>query len=812
MHGCSESTIEKAKTTLQYMLDISKRWGDKRPATSHSSMNDEAPKSRAYKSDSSSAHSNSSSKDPKVFPIKPKEHGKLIEIWFNHLLPALPHILTTALKGDYTASLVRRGKDGIGAKPCILIESPHIPGKEAQNITREKVNKLCNKYGHQPIQTIFSQGSFRQLNGGADEGNDDAEEIANMQRLRFNLLRPSEKPGMGASLGLLRSSKLSATLGGYVLVGGTKYMLTSDHLIEESKKQACKDSNEKPAYKDPNEVDAEIITSPSRKDLIYLNNCLEQTKRDVELEIESLTKEIWGDQDIAEDSFSDQTPRLSDARNRLRDVESHIGQVAKQPSDYAIGTVAIRSAEPKTAAIPGQLARDLPFEAKTLTHYMDWALCRLTGESGENRHKYRSNEDALSDDYTEDQARANQPTDLCHETCDPSSGIAIYYVGQGSGHRSGVVNIPMLVKRDDCITHEWTILSSDGQPIRLPDVAGDSGAWVIRKNGNKLMGQVFAHSTVQVLFTPIDVIFADLGEKSALDVSLPPASRNPGQVAIAASATPLCSGDFQRPVGPLKFLVKPTAASADLGKLAIGVDLPETRPLEPSSELADISEIDNAHGQAYSSPLHDLPSWLPSLTDFLKSPATAPDSQQSSRSSGDVNLSDKQVALKKLSSESPRMIVPKSTESKIPFLTLDGQREAMDIVSSGALQIKPGFRYRITLKARTPTQPADRRTKVMTARVWSWLSKHRKSRDHDVATVARSVLDLVAWLDRRNGTCAINGTPVMRPVKLIVTLAVIGHIDTLRRSSKRKDNIPLMLEDVVNPGYSPISELCNVAT
>ena len=736
LQGWSKSTIEEAKTTLQCMLDnFSKRWGDRGPVTSHSSMKYEAPRSRAYRFDSSSAHSNSSSKDPKVFPIKPKEHGELIEIWFNRLLPALPQILTTALKGDYTASLVRRGKDGIGPKPCILIESSHIPGKEAQNITTEKVNKLCNEYGHQPIQTIFSQGSFRQLNGGADEGNDDAEQNANMQRLRFNLFRPYAKPGMGASLGLLCSSNISATLGGYVLVDGTKYMLTSDHLIEESWKAA---------NKDPNEVNTKTITSPSREDLIYLKNCLEQTKQDVNLEIDKLTKEIYGDKDIAEDTFSDQPPKLCDARNRLNDVASYIRQVAKQPSDYAIGTVANRSIEPRTAAIPGQLARSLPFEAKMLTHYMDWALCKLTGESGENRHKYPSNEDALSDDYTEDQARANQPTDLCHETCDPSSGISIYYVGQGSGHRSGVVNIPMLVKRDDSITHEWTILSSDGQPIRLPDVAGDSGAWVIRKNGNKLMGQVLAHSTGQVLFTPIDVIFADLREQCGLDVSLPPASQNPGQIAIAASATPLCSGDFQRPVGPLKSLVKPTAASADLGKLAIGVDLSETRPLEPASELANISETDNAHGQASSSPLRDLPSWLPSLTDSLKSPATTPDSQHSSRSSGGVDLSDKQIRLEKLSSESPRTIVPKSTESEIPFLTLNGQREAMDIISSGALQIKPGFRFRIMLKARTPTRLADRRTKVMRARVWSWLSKHRKSRDHGVATVARSALDLVA--------------------------------------------------------------------
>ncbi|KAF6225628.1 hypothetical protein HO133_009628 [Letharia lupina] len=123
---------------------------------------------------------------------------------------------------------------------------------------------------------------------------------------------------------------------------------------------------------------------------------------------------------------------------------------------------------------------------------------------------YRSNQDAMDEDYIDKQAHVIQPTDICHETCNAESAIAVYYVGQGSGHRSGEVNIPMLVSRDGSITHEWTILSSEWQHISSSDVVGDSGAWVIRKHGNRLMGQVLAYSAGQVLFTPIDVIFADL--------------------------------------------------------------------------------------------------------------------------------------------------------------------------------------------------------------------------------------------------------------------------------------------------------------
>lgn len=275
----------------------------------------------------------------------------------------------------------------------------------------------------------------------------------------------------------------------------------------------------------------------------------------------------------------------------------------------------------------------------------------------------------------------------------------------------------MLVSRDDSITYEWTILSSEGHNILLPDVTGDSGAWVIRKNGNKLIGQVLAYSAGQVLFTPINIIFADLKKHCGLDVSLPPASQNPGQTPIAASATALSSKSVSRPVESLKSLLKPAVALATLGTAAIGVDLLETRPVKPSTEPTSPSETDNAHTHASSSPVYNSPSTLPSLTNSLKSPVTTPDSQQSSRFSRDVKLLDAQVEIEKLSSESPQTIVASSKESEIPFLTLDKQSE--EVVISGAFPFKTKFHFRTTLEAHTPTWHIDLRSKVRKARVWS---------------------------------------------------------------------------------------------
>ena len=372
MQGRSKSSIETAKTALQYILDnFPRRLGGKYPVTSHSGMDYEALRSQAYRFDLSSAHSKRSSEGPKIFPMKPKDHEELIRTWFSRLLPALPKILKPILDGNYTASLVRRGQYDIRAQPCIQIESPHIPGKEAQGIIKDKVNDLCDKDGHQPINIRFLRGTLRKSNGGAEE-DDGAEQSPDLQRLRFNLFRPYPKPGMGASLGLLCSRGISTTLGGYVLIDGTKHMLTCDHLVTESRKRKNKDFNE---------VDCKTLTSPSRQDLIHLKECLEQTKRDVESEIDSLTKKNWGNEEIAEDSLSDEslTPELRDAQNRHKRVISYIGQITKPLSDYAIGTVFRRSYEPRTIAIPRHLADYARFEANMLTHCMDWALRSILG-------------------------------------------------------------------------------------------------------------------------------------------------------------------------------------------------------------------------------------------------------------------------------------------------------------------------------------------------------------------------------------------------------------------------------------------------
>ena len=752
--GFSNPAIEKAMASLQSLLDrFSIRLGAKY-LTSYSGVESEASTSRAYALDPSSARTNSNSERARIFPIRVKEHRLLVGLWFKCILPALPEILTPTLGGTYSASLVLRGQVEIRALPCIQIESPHVPAPAAQKIIEDSLKDICDKERHQPIWILFAQGSVRDLKGREEEGNDDAEEVADHQRRRFNLVRPYSKPGMGASLGLLCSKKVVATLGGYVLIDGDKYMLTSSHFVDESQERANVDIKD----------DSDTLTSPSRYDLKQMEDALKQTKRDLNSAINSLAQKTYGDRDIPEENLSDQrvTPDLHEAKEKSDDVTKLLDQVTRPPHEYIVGTFNMRSSETRTVSMPRHLADILRLENNMtkLTHYMDWSLFKLKSQTGENRHKYRSNEDAMADRYVEEENHAYQPGDICYETCDAESGIAIHYVGQGSDHRSGVVNIPMLVSRHSFVTHEWAIMSSEGHQIPYTQVAGDSGAWVIGQNGNKLMGQVQAHSNGQVLFTPIDVIFVDLGKRCGVEVSLPPCSPDPGQFSNPSLARDLCAIPDTPPVRPYRFLLKSSELSAPCpDKQLVGTALSTTGPLESPSETASPGDNNNTRGQVSSLPCNS-PSSLPNLTDSPQSPLTMLEFPESPRSSEGTKSPNGQAATVILPSKSLPTTIDRSTESEVSYLALDEQDRGPTLECAfSALEIILYILSRASAIACTPTWPVDRRKKITKVVRGSGFSQHQPSQDHEAATSARSVHNMSARLARRNGMCARNVNP-----------------------------------------------------
>ena len=507
------------------------------------------------------------------------------------------------------------------------------------------ISAVCKEGAVEPLSVYFTEGSVRKLNGGEGEnGDDDYVESAAVKQLEFNYGRPHWKLVMGASVGVLYSERVSASLGGFVLMDGQKFMLTSDHFISES---------QTPGKRDGDIPICNTIISPSRQELNKLKENLKQTKRELASDLNLSTKKTYGNTEVPQEDFSDY-PR-ADIETSIRDVDELLDQVTKSPPQYAVGTVIRHSIEPR---LSGQLC-----------YAMDWALVELesrTAQNAENRHKYQSNEDARNDQYVEERDHVYRPGDVCHETCEAESAVAVSYVGHRSKRRSGITNLPTLISIDSSVTHAWGIQNSDGELTSYSDVAGDCGAWVIRTTGNMLMGQVLFHCQGRVLFIPVNDIFADLKKACGADVSLPPPS-DPGQVSNVPSALPLCSEPGTPPIKSYRFLKPPLMAlNTSLETSPTETTFSDTRTIEPSTEMTMPSDTEITHGQG-SSDSYDSPSSLPSLTDSPQSLATTPEDPKSplSLSFSDADISDGRAGIEKMSTEY--------------FPTMPGEPEMSDI-------------------------------------------------------------------------------------------------------------------------------------
>lgn len=798
-----KSEIERAKTKLQGLLDISSnQWGEKYLVSSHADMEYESLRSRYRPLESQCSSCNTDSERVRVFPIVPKNHPLLVSIWFRCLLPALPDILRPILGGNYTASLIRRGRSRLLAPPCIQIESPYPTGLATQDIIKESLNHICEKEHHPAISVRFVQGTVRKLSSGEEDDINTTVEDADSQRLRFNLSRPCSKPVMGDSVGLLCSKKVSATIGGFVLVDSDKYMLTSDHFVTTS---------QEPVNRDGDHVDLEILEtliSPSRYDLNDMESCLKQSLRDLDSQINSLMPKIHGDQEIPADCLSTHSflaAELCEMLARKRDITCLLNQVTKPTLEYAVGTVFRRSLEERTASIPKDLADLLSVETPELKYHMDWSLCKLKNQTGENRHKYRSTQDAKKDDYIDEADRGSQPGEVCHKTCDAESGIAVFYVGQGSQHRNGMVNLPMLVSTNSCITHGWAIMDPEGESIKYSHVAGDSGAWVIRRSNNELMGQVYAWgNTGQVLFTPIKVIFDDLEQLCETDITLPPGLPDPGQP--ASETIPLCAVQNTPPLRPYGFLSSSLAVHSRPKVPYLNISPPGALPGDKLCEKASTCCIDTSHGLKSPSPLRDSPTCLPGLTDSLRTKETLQGSPYPHRIPEGGTFAGNQVS----NETTPSGLLPPIgsiiDESSIPTLSLD---EPVADHTVKAVSHQTQFRTRILLREipgiRTTTWPIDGNRVNLKAR-FRMPSRH-PARTHPTSASTTSICRGFIRLARQKGMSTSTPTPDFRPFdadKVIEIESILGP------SARNIGRVP-RVEDVSRQNFSPIIPRCNVA-
>ena len=714
------------------MEDFSAKWGRSYLVASQAGTDSEILRSRACGFNPRNAQNDDNTETTKVFPIKPKDHRRLIRIWFQNILPALPRVLSESLGGSYTASLVRRGQNSWGAEPCIQIESPRIPGSKAQQVIKDFLNEIYKQVQYAPIAIRFLQGSVKKLNKKDNDQSDNEGENAEDGRLEFNLLRPFSRLRMGASLSLKCSKKLMATVGGFVQIDGKKYMLTSEHFVAQSQEPENVDTKD--------DADLDKFVSPSRHDLIWMENNLKQNKRDVDSRIDSWIRKTYGDQDIA---VSDQITLPTDLDEDLREVMSLLKQVTRPLHSCTIGTVRNRSAEPRRSTLASSVAdiARLEDDQRFAFYHMDWCLCELdskVAQTSENQHKYRSNQDAMADRYTEEENRVDEPGEVCHETCDVESGTSVYYVGRGSKHMKGIVTIPSLVSRESSVTLDWGIMSSDGQKLHYEYVAGDSGAWVIREVDHKLMGQVHSYSSGQVLFTPINVIFDDIRKDCEVDVGLPPRPPGSGQIPIAVTARPLCArGDSPTPK-PFKFLMRSSAAS------------------EPQ-ELVSPIKVDGENGkldtdnQAVSSPLDEPPCTPPSLSNSPRSSVSTFRSPETPPPLEIEDLTDNRVDVAQQRSQS----LPSLESINGPYenwsksMETQNQLKAVQLASED-LHKRNQIRLRFRATARISTWPTDRQGRNSKAS-WQRLRSVQLSVTPDSAVSVSSAMSKIATFARKMG-------------------------------------------------------------
>ena len=737
LKGFSNGRLDEVMTKLRCLVETySKNLSEKYLVTSSSGTESEALTSRVYTYDNPRTCSNCDSQQTKVFPIRVKDDSRLVELWFKSILPALPQILSQIVGAVYSASLVRQGQVDFEAQPCIQIQSPVFPSLISRQSIEDSLKRLCDKENYQSgIPIRFYQGSVKYLKGGEDEVRVDVGESVDQQRSRFNLTRPCSELRMGASLGLLCSKSVSGTLGGFVLIRGEKYMLTSDHFVGNAQAQDNRD----------NDDGDRKITSPSQWDLGYVKNNLVQTALDLRCEIGQMTRQNYGDFDVPEENLEHLPHRLHEIQKRRGDVENLLSQVSKELAEYTVGNVFKQSTG--TITMPAPIGLTSP--GTTFKYHLDWALCRLRSPAGENRHKYRSNEDAIADDPIETPDRAIESGEVCFEVCEPNSGDIVYYVGRGSGYRRGKVNMPTLESRvkggEIIVTDDWHFMNLDGKDIQSDVAAGDSGSWVIREDGNKVMGQVCGHDLGRVVFTPISAIFADLKVQHGVDASLPPSSPDPGRIPPMDRVRDLSA--VQSPPLPqtysfLMFDKQPVTRS---DKQPVGIPLSSNGSFESSREEVSPSESNITDGQVSPNLICGLPSSPPSLTNSPQSPVSIPDLVDSPRSSEASALPNRQ-------SGNAKLPLTPLVESEIPHLALDEQGEHGTLsLTSQDIDLKSQRIFRTFSTARTLAWPVNRKTKIAKAWRGHRIARQPQSPIDCAPTSARSLPAMGPWLAGRRG-------------------------------------------------------------
>ncbi|KAH8803423.1 hypothetical protein F5884DRAFT_888726 [Xylogone sp. PMI_703] len=462
-----------------------------------------------------------------VFAIRKKQDSHVIELWMMKVVPSLSKILDETIGRNYTASLVRQGTTTQSARPTIRIQSPQVPLDSTRQSIRKRLNEECNSSLQElGIQVQFLKQPFVLIAG------EDDNEVDDSPRPLPYYTRYWRYAGMGASIGMICTDDEFATFGCYVDIDGQIFILSVDHFIAKSYGRA--DINR--------DVDRKSLTSPALAKVNKMNGELRGLKLNLASELKAKLEELGPT--VSAKLSKDQSRPLEEILAQIRLVETFLKELNKSESDFKIGSLSHRCKK-DAIVMSSSTSSALAFsDTGNLGHRVDWALFevdRSADRVGSNRHRYKHFSDD-SDDSVMDFLPIEQNVvdegegEICQETSVVEGNEEAYFVGQTSGLIEGEVNGALkLVCFNGIKTNEHHIIPKPEYRRSEKKYAGDSGAMLLRKKDNKMIGLIWGCDT-NLTFTPIRSVFEDI--KSTINAESVDLPRTPdGNSAVLISGS-----------------------------------------------------------------------------------------------------------------------------------------------------------------------------------------------------------------------------------------------------------------------------------
>ena len=428
--------------------------------------------------------------------------------WTEYYLPRWPELVKGAndIGNSYSAVLVRQ-KGSLGKfAPVIRFQSSRGQTDEERKIILGNIRTLCDEKGCRELPVHFSTGTVVRLVGGPhQEDETQSYESEPPRNSKFpHQRRYWQTPGMGASIGMTDCPHVSATLGGYIMIGTRRYMLSVNHFIQRARTcNYCERRDLRSSLSSPSLCDVKEMEMEISKKMKLLEQALKPNVP-VELPAKKAIELIQGCQGKELMHYQ----RFYDEHRRPMNV-------------YGLGTLQ-RHNTPIGDEENSDTQTGMPLT-------MDWAIFEVDRpRRGENKYRHPQPTEPGVTEFEKENANVQGLGESCQASRLFKSGENVHYVGNRSGFSCGDINlVQSFFKEQGREYYEWGIVPS-GLHERESNFQGDSGAWILGHD-NQLLGLLWGYNNGLLLFTPIKEVFEDIAQTTHCEVKVaPPNGHRPG--------------------------------------------------------------------------------------------------------------------------------------------------------------------------------------------------------------------------------------------------------------------------------------------